>query len=86
MKKKKKKKPLKADCPKPGTRAYKKLAKIVIKSFKCVFCEKIIPAQCTGKIQDHCTWCGDPIPADKANLYQAKYCSEKCKKEDVFES
>jgi len=50
---------------------------------KCRYCEK---TNCTGEIEDHCTWCGQPCRVEDAifsleALEEADYprfCASKC--------
>lgn len=49
----------------------------------CRFCEKNVPADCTGEIQDHCTWCGGPVAASDKPLDADRFCNDKCLKENT---
>jgi len=31
---------------------------------KCPCCELEVPKECSGQIEDHCTWCGTPMDPD----------------------
>lgn len=45
----------------------------------CVFCDQPVPVQCTGQIQDHCNWCGEPIEPEK----YLEWCSPRCQQENL---
>jgi hypothetical protein len=49
----------------------------------CRFCEKNVPANCTGEIQDHCTWCGGPVPASELAPGVDRFCSDECDAENT---
>ena len=46
---------------------------------KCKYCEK---TDCTGEIEDHCTWCGGPYPASSLPPDADRFCCEECRKEN----
>jgi len=47
---------------------------------KCRCCELEVPKECSGQIENHCTWCGMPmdpdssIPPDKE-----RFCTLDCR-------
>jgi hypothetical protein len=50
---------------------------------QCFLCESSVPDACTGRIQDHCDWCGGPVPEMDLPTSASRWCSEECHKEQV---
>lgn len=55
---------------------------------RCRFCDHTVPKRCTGKLDDHCEWCGGPIgdsPIKKKSPISNQahqWCSDVCFEED----
>lgn len=51
----------------------------------CIYCDR---SECTGKIEDHCDWCGNPVsPGDPPKKpSEVRYCNEGCKTLDESEN
>lgn len=49
----------------------------------CKFCKRYVPANCTGEIQDHCTWCGGPASTVDIAPDGGRFCRDKCVEENA---
>lgn len=42
----------------------------------CGYCNQ---ENCTGEIQDHCTWCGGPYPPEEhLSIDDDRFCCDEC--------
>ena len=44
----------------------------------CKCCELDVPERCTGRIEDHCTWCGGPYCIESLRPDEERFCSRMC--------
>ena len=49
----------------------------------CRFCDKKVPDECNGQIEDHCTWCGMPMDSDSSlPPDKDRFCTLDCEAEN----